>query len=77
MNCTFPERADRRRRSFEWSQEVLKVVVKPSKLSNYGEQEVHSRNTDGLKFSETLIRKLWSHVETNSVCGKNGMSSLK
>ena len=66
-NWTFPERADRRKRSFEWSQDVLKVVVEPSKLSNDGEQDVHSRNTDDLKLSETLIREVWSHVETNSV----------
>ena len=66
-NWTFPERAGLRRRNFEWSQEVLKVVVGPSKLSNDGEQDVHIRNTDDLKLSETLIREVWSHVETNSV----------
>ena len=41
--------------------------MEPSKLSNDGEQDVHSRNTDDLKLSETLIREVWSHVETNTV----------
>lgn len=66
-NWTFPERADTRRKRFEWSNEILKVVVEPSKLSNDGEQEVHSLDTDDLELSESLIREVWNYVETNGV----------
>ena len=63
---TFPEKADDRRKMYQWANELSRVVLIESPLEE-GSERGFGEDQNTLDVAESIIREIWRIVDGNSV----------